>query len=100
MEPQANARALCSADFHMCERKRSLINKQRSKQVFNSLKGGTFESYLEEINQENSCQTIFDRLRARYNMSHRKLSLKSEFESQNFDDLIAHSQIQNEKECL
>ena len=45
-------------------------------------------------------QMIVDKLRARYNTPHRKLSLQSEVDSLDFDEFMTRHQIQYEKECL
>ena len=43
---------------------------------------------------------VVDKLRTRYNKTHRKLSLQSEVDSLTFEDFMAHQQIRDEKECL
>ena len=43
---------------------------------------------------------VVDKLHARYNKPHRKLSLQSEVDSLNFDEFMVRHQIQDEKECL
>ena len=43
---------------------------------------------------------VVDKLRARYNMPHRKLSLQSEVDYLNFDKFMERHQIKDEKEYL
>ena len=78
----------------------SLTNDERSQLVVSCVKGGAFEFYLKEINPKMPFQMVVDRLRARYNTPHRKLSLQSEVYSLNLDDFMVRHQIQDEKECL
>ena len=64
------------------------------------LKDGALEFYLKKINPQMPYQMAVDKLRARYNPPHVKLSFQSEVQSLNFDDFIVRHQIQHEKECL
>ena len=45
-------------------------------------------------------QMVVDKLHARYNTPHRKLSFQSKVDSLNFDEFVARHQIQDEIECL
>ena len=44
-------------------------------------------------------QMSADKNRARYNTPHKKVSLKSEIDSLNFDESMDRQQIQNQKDC-
>ena len=68
--------------------------------MVNCLKRGALEFNLKEINPQITYQIVVDKLRARYNTPHRKLSLQSEVDSINFEDFIAHHQVRDEKECI
>ena len=52
------------------------------------------------INAQMPYQMVYDKLRERYNTQHKKLSLQSEVDFVNFDELIAVHQLQDEKKCL
>ena len=56
--------------------------------------------YLKEINCKIPYQMIVDKQRARYNTAQWKLSLQSEVDSLNFDEVMPRDQIQDEKECI
>ena len=75
-------------DLHICANNHSLTNDERSQLVVKCLKDGTLEFYLKEINPQIPYQMVVDKLRARYIMRHRNLSLKSEVDSLNFDDFM------------
>ena len=76
-------------DFHICANNHSLTNQERSRLVVNFLKGGALEFHLKEIDPQQPYRTVVDKLRARYNTPHRKLSLQSEVDSLTFDDFMA-----------
>ena len=84
----------------MCANMYRLINHERSQLVADCVKGGALEFYLKEINKQKPYQMVVDKLRLRYNMTLRNLSLQSKDDSLSFDDFIAQHQRQDERECL
>ena len=87
-------------DFHIIENNHSVTNDERSQLVVSCLKGIALEFYVKEISPQMPYEMFIDKLGARYNTPHRKLSLRSEVYSFNFDDFMARQQIQDEKEFL
>ena len=65
-------------DVHICANNHSLTNQERSMLVANSLRGGALEFNLNRIDPKLPYTDIVDKLRSRYALPHRKLSLKSE----------------------
>ena len=95
---QSNDRNL--REYHICTNNHNLNNHERSMLVVNCLKGGALELFLKDIDTKLQYKDAVDKLRTRYNMPRRKLSLQSEVNSLTFDEFVARYQIRNEKECL
>ena len=87
-------------DFHICANNQSLTKDECSRLVFNCIKSESLEFYLKVINPQMPYQIVVDKLRSRYNKTHRQLSLQSEVDSLSFDEFMALQQIQDCKECL
>ena len=62
-------------DFYIRANNQSLTNNERVQLVVSCLKCGALEFYLKEVNQKMPYQIVVDKLRAKYNTSHRNLSL-------------------------
>ena len=91
---------MTSRDLNICVRNHSLTNDERSQLEDSCLKGEALEFYPDDVNPQMPYQMVVDKLHARYNTLHRKLSLHSEVDSLNFDEFTARHQIQDEKERL
>ena len=87
-------------DLHICANNHSLTNDKHSQLVGNFFVSGALDFYLKDINPQMPYQMVVDKLRARHDTPHRKLSLQSEIDSLNFDEFMARHQIQDEKELL
>ena len=85
-------------DFHICATSHRLTNQYRSYLIFNFLRSGSGMFYLKNIDPQQSFQTVFDKLRIRYDTLYNKMSPQSEIDSLSFDSFESCYQIRDETE--